>query len=156
MNDSEQGTPLLPGWRASRKIHRGQFLHSLMRPQRRLPVTVFWGMHEIVLQVQKCHSLKAFRISKSSRGFQVRGSVSLKGIILAGCFVRRDKLKTQKNVLKNWQVIRDLTALSGAQQEVHGEFCDHKVSVTLLATALAQVYVGFKVETITKQQTWDS
>lgn len=63
-------------------------------------MAAFWEMHKIILQVQKCHCLKAFRSSKPSGGFQVKGSVSLKGIILAGCFVRRDKLKTQRNVLK--------------------------------------------------------
>ena len=50
-------------------------------------------------------------------------------------------------------MIRDLKALSGTLQEVHGEYCDCKVPVNLLATTLAQVYVGFKVEIITNPQT---
>lgn len=100
MNDSEQGPPCCQDGEPRHKSMEEKSLHSLMRPQRRLSVTAFWEMHEIILQVQKHHNLKAFRSSKPSRGFQVKGSVSLKGITLAGCFVRRDKLKTQKNVLK--------------------------------------------------------
>lgn len=127
-----------------------------MRSQRRLAVTVFWEIHETILQVAdwlKCHSLKASESSKTSNGFELKGSVSLKRIILAGSFVRRDKLKTQRHVPKNWLVIRGLTTLSGTLQEVHGEYCDCKVPVNLLAITLAQVYVGFKVEIITKPQT---
>lgn len=119
-------------------------------------MTAFWEIHEIILQVAdglKCHRLKAFESSKTSSGFGLRGSVSLKKIILAGSFVRKHKSNTQRNVPKNSPVMRDLAALRGTLQELHGEYCDCEVPRNLVATALAQVDGGFKVETLTKSQT---
>lgn len=67
-------------------------------------MTVFWEIHEIILPIAdwlKCYSLKASESSKTTSGFGLKGLVSLKTIILAGSFVRRDKLKTQRHVPKN-------------------------------------------------------
>lgn len=113
-----------------------------MRSQRRLVVTIFW---EIILQVAdqlKCYSLKAFESSKVSSGFGLKGSVSLKRIILAGSFVRRDKLKIQRHVPKNWWHTRSETS------QLYRVHCKKSTENTV-----AQVYVGFKAEIITKPQT---